>query len=395
MNRLRLPPDPAPVENEIINFFAQNNFERSRRFSAGAYDPANIRRFLESLGNPQYKYKTLHVAGTAGKGSVTTYLARGLSAMGYKTGAYLSPHFLSLRERFVIGESEIIPDELSQYWHFLKSRPGIHELSFFDAITALAFVYFAERNCDWAVIETGLGGRRDSTNNLRAAAAVLTRIGLDHQGILGNTIEEIAREKAGIIHESGHAFCVPQDIAATKVIADICAEKNATLTLLRDQGDDYTEKNRSYAYQILQSLFQPSAESAPVILASFAAPIFGRWTELSNKPRVIFDGGHNPPAMEEIASLVNRQPEAECNFFLNTMRERSLKEFYEILSARCLKRVNFFLFPVADSNYHSEAPFMTGISDRKIREYLQDENSLHVFTGSMGLYKYLRERFAL
>lgn len=389
------PPDPAPVESEIIDFFAQNNFERSRRFSANAYDPGKLRKFLENLGNPQYNYRTLHIAGTAGKGSVTTYLARSLAAIGYKTAAYLSPHFLSLAERFLVDDSPITPGALAAYWEILKSKPGIRELSFFDALTALAFLCFADQNCQWAVIETGLGGRRDSTNNLRAEAAILTRIGLDHQGILGNTIEEIAMEKAGIIHASMRVFTVPQDAAAAKVIIDVSAEKRAELTLLAEYGNDYTEKNRNFARQVMAGLFQLAADDESAIATACTAPIFGRWTELRKEPRIIFDGGHNPPAMEEIAALVNRQPESECNIFLNTMRERSLEGFYEILRARCEKKVNFFLFPVADSNYYTETEFMDTASDQQTREILAAKSGLTIFTGSMGLYKYLRERFGL
>lgn len=395
MKRLLLPPDPAPVEAEIINFFAENNFERSRRFSAGTYDPGNIRKFLESLGNPQYAYKTLHIAGTAGKGSVTTYLARGLATMGFKTAAYLSPHFLSLRERFMVGDTPISADELSGYWNLLKGKPGIHDLSFFDALTALGFLYFAEKKCDWAVIETGLGGRRDSTNNLRAEAVVLTRIGLDHQNILGNSLEEIAREKAGIIHESARVFSVPQEAAAEKIIGDTCNEKNARLSLLAETGLDYPEKNRNYTYQVLADLTRPGAEMTAAIRAACGTPIFGRWTQLQDKPRIIFDGGHNPPAMAEVAALVNRQPEAECNIFLNAMRERSLESFHHILNAHCRKKLNFFLFRVSEDTYHTEASFMPAADRAQLRDHLRDDKILHVFTGSMGLYKHLREQLGL
>ena len=130
-------PEPAPVEKEILAFFSQRNFERSRRFSPGAYDPTILRDHLAARKNPQYRYKTIHVAGTVGKGSATNHLSRGLVALGQKTGTYLSPHFVSLKERVLIDGAPVSDEGLGDAWLKLKETADVSRLSFFDAIRAL------------------------------------------------------------------------------------------------------------------------------------------------------------------------------------------------------------------------------------------------------------------
>ncbi|HNA79320.1 MAG TPA: Mur ligase family protein [Turneriella sp.] len=393
---MRLPPDPAPVEAEILQFFADRNFERSRRFSGNAYDPAILRDYLATAGNPQFGFRAIHVAGTVGKGSATTMLARALSAMGFRTGAYLSPHFVSLTERFVIDDEPISPAALEIAWQKLRANGGLESLSFFDAMTALGFLYFAEAGCDFAVIETGLGGRLDSTNNLRAEAAVLTTIGMDHMNILGDTLTAIATEKAGIIHPGQKVYSLPQEGEALRVIEARCREVGAALTVIQPTGEDFTSRNRDFILQLLGLHFAPREAERSLCRSAIEAPIFGRWSQLTAQPRVFFDGAHNAAGIGALCELVNRQPESECNIFLNTMRERDLGAFGQMLLQQINKKVNLYLFPMPGDNYYPEAPQpLSAADDTAIRQLVTEPQKLHLFTGSMGLYAELRRRFAL
>jgi len=383
------PPDAAKIESEIFEFFAANNFERSRRFAPGAYDPSALRNVLASYGNPQLQYETIHVAGTVGKGSITTYLSRLLTASGKKTGAYLSPHFVSLRERYLINASFIGDTELASLWNSIAGDARVRELSFFDALTLMAFRFFAQAHVDWAVVETGLGGRLDSTNNLAAQIAVITRIGLDHQNVLGNSIAEIAAEKAGIIRDGQRVFTVPQDSAAMKIIEDTCSKKKADLTVIYPPDTDFDLRNRFVAETIAR-------DALGITQKLGGERIFGRFSELAHAPRIVFDGAHNADGAAALAALVNRQPESNCNFFLNTMAERDLASFATILQQRVEKKMKLFFFEMGDARYHEKPPLdFTAITDAAIQNKLATENSLHIFTGSMGIYAELRKRFSL
>jgi len=167
----------------------------------------NIRKLLASLGNPQEQYPTIHVAGTNGKGSVSSMLAAALQANGYKTGLYTSPHLVNFTERIKINGEEIPRDYVANFleanWHKVEDLKA----TFFEVTTALMFRYFADMKVDVAVIETGLGGRLDGTNILRKPlATVITSIGLEHTQILGDTLDLIATEKAGIFKQGSPAI---------------------------------------------------------------------------------------------------------------------------------------------------------------------------------------------
>lgn len=392
------PPAPVAVEAEIFDFFASRNFERSRRFGPGAYDPQPLREFLGKLGNPQYGYKTIHVAGTVGKGSATTYLARSLTAMGYKAGSYLSPHLVSLTERFCINGSPISGEELASLWNELKQHSEIKMLSFFDAMTALAFLFFLREGCDWAVIETGLGGRLDSTNNLRAAIAVITWIDWDHQNILGDSLEAIAGEKAGIIHVGQTVYSVKQTAAVDAVLRQTCTEQRAEYKIIAARAEDYVQRNREFASNIIDDAFHPAPVLNAQVRNALEQPIFGRLSQLRDAPRVFFDGGHNAAAMRALTAFTNAQGEKSCNIFLNTMTERNLLEFEDILRKGIQKSLNFFFFPMTERNYFVSPPAGSGlqqVTDDEIRAIIAMPGQLNLFTGSMGIYKELQSRFDL
>src|SRR6186713_2513343 len=201
------------------------------RIGAAAFkkDLTNTITLCEHLNNPHQKFKSIHVAGTNGKGSVSHMLAAILQTAGYKTGLYTSPHLKDFRERIKVNGNEISEKFIAAFTEKIKPLIEKIEPSFFEITVAMAFDYFAEQKVDVAVVEVGLGGRFDSTNIITPDLSVITNIGWDHMNILGDSLEEIAFEKAGIIKEN-IPVVVGETIPITKPIFEkIAAEKNSEL----------------------------------------------------------------------------------------------------------------------------------------------------------------------
>lgn len=197
------------------------------------FDLENMRSLLSMLGDPHRRLRAVHVAGTKGKGSTCAMTSSILQAAGYQVGLFTQPHLHTFRERIRINDRLMSEEEMVASLETLKpSIEKISEPSTFEIMTALAFQYFSEQETDVAVVETGLGGRLDTTNVIEPLVAVITSISYDHTYILGNTIEEIAGEKAGIIKEGRPVVCAPQRPTAEEVIARVCQERKAPFILV-------------------------------------------------------------------------------------------------------------------------------------------------------------------
>lgn len=198
-------------------------------------DLTNIRALCNHLGNPQHHFKTIHVGGTNGKGSVSHMLAAILQTAGYKTGLYTSPHVFDFRERIKVDGSFIETSFIVEFVEQLK--PLIEEIkpSFFEITVAMAFLYFARQQVDVAVVEVGLGGRLDSTNIIAPELAVITNISWDHMNMLGNTLQQIAAEKAGIIKEGIPVVVGEKDAATAAVFERTAVEKSAPIHFATDR----------------------------------------------------------------------------------------------------------------------------------------------------------------
>ena len=210
---------------EVIAFlYKQYPTYQNKGINAYKPDLSNITRLCEITGNPQKNIKTIHVAGTNGKGSVCNYLTNIYIDSGYKVGTFSSPHLIDFRERITINqnyiEKEFIVDFYHQYFNDFKEISP----SFFEWSTVLAFKYFENQKTKINIIETGLGGRLDSTNIITSELAIVTTVGKDHQNILGNTFYEIAKEKAGII-KNGTPTLLGADIKETKYIFEETAQE--------------------------------------------------------------------------------------------------------------------------------------------------------------------------
>ena len=285
-----------------------------------------INKLLEGLGNPQKKLKFVHVAGTNGKGTTSTYIASVLQNCGYKTGLYTSPYVVDFRERFVIDGEMISKEELARQVEKvapLADAMTDDPVTEFTFITALALNWYAEQNCDIVVLEVGLGGRFDATNAIDCPeAAVITSISLDHTGILGDTVSQIAFEKAGIVKNGGSVAMYPdQNPEALEVFRKICPERKAQLYVpdissleIKSSdlfGTDYVLSGKEYhipfsgihqvynsinaltAFEILKKKgFDISDEN---IAEGFAkARIAARMEILKeSSPLILMDGGHN------------------------------------------------------------------------------------------------------
>lgn len=271
----------------------------------------DLKRLLTCLGNPQDKLSFIHVAGTNGKGSVCAMTASILRTAGYKVGLYTSPFIEIFNERIQINGQNIPNDALGRVATVVKHEIealGI-EISAFAQITAMAFLYFAEENCDLVVLETGLGGRLDATNVIKAPkVCAITKIGLDHTEYLGDTIEKIAEEKCGIIKIGTPVVtCSSQDSAAMSVIRAAC-EKNKTRLFVTEEYSgklgllgDYQKANAAIAEKTAQIL-GISEEHITRGLAD--AKWIARFEFL--RDNLILDGGHNPDGVRALIKSLKK-----------------------------------------------------------------------------------------
>lgn len=293
------------------------------KVGAGAYKEglSNTRALDEHFQNPHHKFLTIHIGGTNGKGSCSHTLAAVLQAAGYKVGLYTSPHLVDFRERIRVN-GECIPEQY--VIDFVEVERNFFEPlqpSFFELTTALAFKYFADQNVDVAIIEVGLGGRLDCTNIITPLISLITNISLDHTQFLGNTLAQIASEKAGIIKQ-GVPVVIGEYTPETRPVFEAkAAEVAAPVVFAEDEAEietlwhdldfelkgDYQAKNRRTiltALSVLRHLHDENAEKQPLTITDEAirhgfanvaemTGLMGRWQKLQERPLVICDAGHN------------------------------------------------------------------------------------------------------
>ncbi len=291
----------------LKELFSRHPSVQTAGFTAGAYKPGldGMLRFDAALGYPSRGFRSIHVAGTNGKGSVCSMLASALAARGLRVGLYTSPHLTDFRERIKIvtdDGAEMIPREA--VFRFLTEE-DLEGLSFFEITTGLAFRYFADSQVDIAVIETGLGGRLDSTNILTPELSIVTSIGLDHCALLGDTRARIAAEKAGIFKPGVPALCGERDPETAPVFEARAAAVPCPLFWAEDFEADLfptdltgpcQDANLRTVLAALELLGEPADRGALEHTAARAG-LRGRWERLQDDPEVICDIGHNPPAL--------------------------------------------------------------------------------------------------
>jgi dihydrofolate synthase/folylpolyglutamate synthase len=218
---------------DYLYSYIDYSVERSYRYSPEVLDLSRVRALLRALGDPHLKYSSVHIAGTKGKGSVSAMIASILRAAQYKIGLYTSPHLQRFTERIRVGEQEIQKSEVIEFVEILKPHiETIQQLTVYEIITALAFLYFAQKEVDCAVFEVGLGGRLDATNVITPLSSVITSLSYDHMHLLGESLSDIAREKAGIIKPGVPVVSAPQQHEAEHVVKGVARSLDAPLSLV-------------------------------------------------------------------------------------------------------------------------------------------------------------------
>tara|TARA_B100000780_G_scaffold34429_1_gene21484 strand:- start:891 stop:2093 length:1203 start_codon:yes stop_codon:yes gene_type:complete len=314
-----------------------------QRSGIAAYkkDIGNIIKACKILNNPQKKIKTIHIAGTNGKGSTAHMLASILQEAGYKTGLYTSPHLKDFRERIKINGKTI---DKKYIINFIKENQLEFEkinMSFFEFTVAMAFNYFTESKVDIAIIETGLGGRLDSTNIINPELSIITNIGLDHTNLLGNTIEKIAFEKAGIIKKNTPIIIGRKQDKTKEIFKSIAKEKNAKLyyndnpkNITTDVKGDYQNENIGTAIKAIEVLnWNISNEQINKGINNILknTGLEGRWQKLSENPLTICDVGHNEDGIKNILRQIEKTKFNKLHFIFGSVNDKVLTNVFKLL----------------------------------------------------------------
>ncbi len=308
---------------------------------------SNTIRLATILDNPQDKFKSIHVAGTNGKGSVSHSLASILQEQGYKVGLYTSPHLVDFRERVRINGEVIIEKYVVDF--VAKHQDAFNEIqpSFFEWTVALAFNYFASEKVDFAVIETGLGGRLDSTNIITPILSVITNISYDHQSILGDTLELIGAEKAGII-KTGIPVVIGQDSGIRAVFEQKALQEKAPIYFSESDNANLPEFELKGSYQkanlltilksceVLSNYIKLDDKNIISGLKSVTTNtgLRGRWETLSTTPLTICDTGHNVEGIKAIVNQLKSIPHNKLHFIITVVNDKDINAILKLLPTR-------------------------------------------------------------
>ena len=335
---------------------------------------APVTELMHELGDPQDGLKYVHIAGTNGKGSTASFIERILREAGYRTGLYTSPYLMRFTERMRVCGQEISKDDLTRLTTKVKdavdriTAQGHTAPTIFEMVTAVAFLFFREQKCDIIVLEVGMGGRLDATNIIKESEiSVITAIDFDHMNFLGDTIGEIAYEKAGIIRNNGIVVSFPQRADAEKVLREVCAEENAGL-YIADPGPVLLEANirgqrfrladgREFHISLLGSYQIRNAAVAVLAMDLLTARGWrltpdslarglenarwpGRFELMSTNPMILVDGAHNPNGVEALArGLRTLFPGRKFTFIAGVLADKdytSMLRVVEPLASRFL-----------------------------------------------------------
>lgn len=323
-----------------------------------------IRHILHELNNPEQQFSSIHIAGTNGKGSTAAACEAMLRSHGYRTGLFTSPHLISFTERIRLDAEEIAEADVIRIADHLRHKiknvcDEYGQPTFFEFVTAMAFFYFAEKNIEWAVVETGMGGRLDATNVLMPEVSVITAVGLDHKEFLGDTIDKIAAEKAGIIKKGVPVVSASQKKEAADLLTKTSESNNSDIYFygkdfyacrisMDNEGSTFDYKNANLMINDLTiplpGGYQPENASIAIKAVSLAlrsSKSFdsgkarrgvglikwpGRLEKISDNPLFIIDAAHNPEAAEALAGfLKNRYKNRKLIFIIGIMADKDIK----------------------------------------------------------------------
>jgi dihydrofolate synthase/folylpolyglutamate synthase len=353
---------------EVLDYLL-NRLPMFQRVGAAAYKANldNIIALCDVIDNPQKNLKCIHIAGTNGKGSVTHIISSILQSQGYKTGTFTSPHYIDFRERIKINGVLIEEAFISSFVNKYHDDFAKIDASFFEITTALMFAYFHERNVDYCVIETGLGGRLDSTNVITPLLSVITNISLDHTQFLGDTLAKIAGEKAGIIKQNIPVVIGETQIKTREVFEQVAAQKSAKISfadedivlqnlvskqtgiefdfwyknnllfgnMVTDLAGSYQQKNITTAIAAILKLKTEGVEISDAAIKNGIANVrgnsnfIGRWMVMQQNPLVIFDSAHNEGGLREVFAQL--PPSKKLHIVFGTVSDKDLNPVLKIL----------------------------------------------------------------
>ena len=346
-------------------------------FFAGTKNPSldAMKFFMDKLNHPEKELKFIHIAGTNGKGAVTEMISNILLNSGYKVGKFMSPHLIRYNERIQINNKEITNKEMEEI--IIKLNPLVKEynskgkgnVTLFELETTMAILYFANKKCDIVVLEVGLGGLYDCTNIVYPIVSIITSIGYDHMKFLGNTLEEIAFQKAGIIKQNSKTIFMSQSESVDNVIIERCKEENNKLFLVNKEeikNYSYTEKYQKFDYKefknieinlkgisqiynacialetvnVLKEKYNIKEE---IIRKSLKNVIHrGRFEKINNNPTVIYEGAHNEPAIKNFINSVDMYYKNNKKVYIISILKS--KDYKTILKLLVKNDENIYIF---------------------------------------------------
>lgn len=346
-------------------------------FFAGTKNPSldAMKFFMDKLNHPEKELKFIHIAGTNGKGAVTEMISNILLNSGYKLGKFMSPHLIRYNERIQINNKEITNKEMEEI--IIKLEPLVKEynskgkgnVTLFELETTMAILYFANKKCDIVVLEVGLGGLYDCTNIVYPIVSIITSIGYDHMKFLGNTLEEIAFQKAGIIKQNSKTIFMSQSESVDNVIIERCKEENNKLFLVNKEeikNYSYTEKYQKFDYKefknieinlkgisqiynacialetvnVLKEKYNIKEE---IIRKSLKNVIHrGRFEKINNNPTVIYEGAHNEPAIKNFINSVDMYYKNNKKVYIISILKS--KDYKTILKLLVKNDENIYIF---------------------------------------------------
>lgn len=334
------------TENWILNRlpFYQNN-------GSDAYNPglSKINKFIKELSLSKNELKFIHVGGTNGKGSTCSFISSILKESKYKVGTFTSPHFFDFRERIRINDNKI---QKSYITSFIKENKILIEdlgLSFFELSFGLCLSYFVENKVDYAIIEVGLGGRLDATNIINPLVSVITNISFDHNEILGDSLEKIAIEKAGIIKENSKLIIGERNEKTDQVFINKAKEMSSKIIFVPDifqdivySEIDYLNKNIHTSIETCKLLNLENLNNEIIRRGikniTLNNSLFGRWSIVNNNPRVIFDSAHNEAGFISVSNELSKISYNKIYILLSFVKGKEIKNFIRHLP----KNSNFY-----------------------------------------------------
>jgi dihydrofolate synthase/folylpolyglutamate synthase len=348
------------TENWILNRLPFYQSQGSKAYKPGL---DNVKSFVEHLNINTQDIKLIHVGGTNGKGSTCAYLSSIIQESGYRVGTFTSPHFFDYRERIKVNNNKIEKDFISKFIITNRDIIEILELTFFELSFGMSLSYYIEKNVDYAIIEVGLGGRLDATNIINPILSVITNISYDHTEVLGDTLEKIAFEKAGIIKQNTNVIIGERDKDTENVFIDIAKKNFAEIIFASDykskfENSDigYLNKNIRTVVQVCISLndeeINDNTIEKGILNIDLNTDFYGRWTVLNDSPKIIFDSAHNESGFIHLSKQLSSLEYDKLYFILSFVKGKNVKKLISHLPDKSL--VYFTSSNMSRSMSHNE-----------------------------------------